>query len=169
MTAPHDTIVMDTVDPGLTRARKREILLDVGLTIASMLVLVIAALYVVAPPAYTMAAEVSTSATAAGQIVVYGSVLDTDGRPVRSATVVVSRQDGETLTRVLTIPVAADGTFRGETTAVDATYRVTVSADVGGRIARDTLALEMTAGHAYGMNIELIGRDYFVFLPIPSY
>lgn len=151
------------------RLSPRAIAIDVSLTVTSIVVLLIAALYVVAPPRPSMATEVTTSVTTGTGAVVYGSVLDTADRPVKGATVVVSRQNGGTLERVLSLTAAADGTFKGDVPSPSGTYRITVSADVGGITARDTMSLALEPGRSYGIKAELTDSSYFVFLPIPSY
>jgi len=149
--------------------RARMIAFDISMTLASIAVLLIAALYVVAPPVDSMAVEISQSAAAADSIVVYGTITDSEDKPVRSATLVVSRQDGGTLTRVATVPVAPDGTFNASIPAIAGTYRLVASVDVGGTVVRDTVTMQMVPGTAYGIAIELVQRDYFLFLPIGSY
>jgi hypothetical protein len=155
----------------LLAGRQRDLATDVVLTLVSMVVLVVLALYVVAPPAPSMALDVTSGAAAtAGQpAVVYGTVVEGDGKPVRGATVVVSHQTSTGLVRVLSMTADATGAFRGEGPSPSGDYRVTVSADVGGRTARDTIGLALEPGRSYGLRAELVVRDYFIFLPLPTY
>jgi hypothetical protein len=150
-------------------AGRHDIVTDIALTLVSMGVLLAIALYVVAPPAPTMAVEVTTAAAASQTAVVYGAVVDDDDKPVRGATVVVSQQADSGLVRVLSMSADATGAFRGEVPSPAGTYRITVSADVGGRTARDTTTLSLEPGRAYGIRAELQLRDYFIFLPLPTY
>jgi hypothetical protein len=78
-------------------------------------------------------------------------------------------ENGSRPEQVASLVPEADGTFRVEIEGKFGTHRVIVSADAGTRTARDTVTIEIEAGHAYGVSAELIQRDYFVFLPISTY
>ncbi len=152
---------------GDRKRRTRAVVLDVVLTGASVLIVLGIASLILTPPGRSMAVEVSDTQATAGEMVLYGTVVEDTGKPVRGATVVVTRDS--TGQQVASLSSAADGTFRAALTPIADTYRIAASADVGGRMVRDTVRVDMSPGHAYGVRIELRSRDYFLFIALPSY
>jgi hypothetical protein len=142
---------------------------DALLTLASLAILVIAGLSIFAPPRMSFAMDVTTQAISSDSAVVYGKVVDGSDRPVRGATVVIVREENGDSVQVAALATAPDGTFRTELTGPFGQHRVLVSADMGGNVVRDSTCFDIDGGHAYGVRVELVNRDYFVFLPVSSY
>lgn len=99
----------------------------------------------------------------------YGTVIDPAGKPMRGATVVIVRYVNGVSQRVTTLVSAADGSF--STTLVDpsGTYRIIASVDVGGNNVRGSTTFSPASGGSYGVQVTLIEKSYFLFLPIPGY
>jgi hypothetical protein len=142
---------------------------DAVLTLASLAILVLAGLSIFAPPRMSFAMDVSTQAISGDSAVIYGTVVDASDRPVRGATVAIVREANGDSTQVAALTTAPDGTFRTVLSGPFGEHRVLVSADMGGRVVRDSQCFLVEGGHAYGVRAELINRDYFVFLPISTY
>lgn len=149
------------------RDRVRAVVLDVALTVSSVLIVFGVIAVILTPPGRVLAVEVTGTTAAAGALRLYGVVVEDTGKPVRGALLTVVRDD--TGVQVASIASADDGTFAIDLPPVAATYRIVAAADVGGRNVRDTVRKDLTPGYSYGLKVELRSRDYFLFIALPSY
>lgn len=148
---------------------------EIVVGIVSMLVLLYVYDYVTyRQPAPAFAVDVvATEAVAADSIVFYGRVFQAGTeKPVRGTSVTAVRVEADGVVRRVGLVAAdpADGTFRIEVKpAVAGTYRLIFEANISGATLRDAFTLEATPGSAYGVQAELINREYYVLLPLPGY
>lgn len=140
---------------------------DVMLTAVSVAVVVVVSWLLFMPPGISMAIDVQAVESAGPLMTLYGRVVDDVGKPVNGAGLVVQRDtDG---VQVANLASGPDGTFNVEIDGPAGSYRVVAAAAVGGRNVRDTTRIDMEPGYAYGVSIELQRREYFLFLPLPTY
>lgn len=148
---------------------------EVLVGIVSMIVLLYVYNYVAyRQPTPAFAVDViETQTVATDSVVFYGRVFEagTD-KPVRGTSVTAVRVEADGVVRRVGMVTAdpADGTFRMEVQPASAgTYRLVFEANISGATLRDAFTLEASPGHAYGMQAELINREYYVLLPLPGY
>ena len=139
------------------------------LTVSSLFIVAIAAFSIFAPPQKSLALEAYAETIPSDRAVIYGTVLDTEGKPVRGANIVVVYENGSGPVQIAALVPEADGTFRVETDGPFGTHRVIVSAAAGRQTARDSISLDVQAGNAYQITAELISREFFTFLPVSGY
>lgn len=151
------------------RRTVREIVQDVVLTVLSLVIVGGAAMAIFTPPEKSIALGVESEPIASDVAIVYGTVVDVEGKPVRGARVAVIYENGNGPEQIASVSTAADGSFRVVSSGPFGTYRVVVAADIGTTTARDSITFQATAGHAYGITAELVNRDYFIFLPVVGY
>jgi hypothetical protein len=78
--------------------------------------------------------------------------------------------DGSVSRVGLTTANPADGTLRIQVQpAVAGAYRLVFEANLSQGTLRDAFTLEAAPGSAYGVQAELVNREYYVLLPLPGY
>lgn len=120
-------------------------------------------------PDAPLGADPTTTTVAALPALVYGSVVDTSNKPVRGATVVITRYVNGVSRRAASLTSSGAGLFSTSLADPSGTYRIVASADMGGRTVRGSTTFEPQAGVSYGVKVTLIEKSYFMFAPIPGY
>lgn len=138
-------------------------------SVASLVVLVLASYYVFGAAQTVLADELTVSSIPGTRSVFYGKVTDTAGKPLYRAKIVIFHYnkgrkvyDGYAYT-------GRNGTYRKVTQRRGTTY-VQISAKVGARtVASKLRRLEVRHGKAYRLNAHLVRRSAIIFLPLFTY
>ncbi len=141
---------------------------DVVFTVLSFLVLAVVVSALTASARPNLAVAVTSSAPAANskQIVVYGTLVDVNGAPIKNASVEIQYADGS---RVGSCRTKSDGTFKTQFNEGPAPYTIVVSFYQNGQLVTGTCEFVAEPGHAYGVRAVFTPPSSFVFVPIPGY
>jgi hypothetical protein len=141
---------------------------DLVFTILSFLVLAVVFAAVTSSGRPTLAVAVTAAAQTANpkQIVVYGTLLDANGEPIKNALIEIQYADGR---REGSCRTKSDGTFKTQFNEGPAPYTIVVSFYQNGQLVTGTCEFEAQPGYSYGMQAVFTPPSGFVFVPIPGY
>lgn len=144
------------------------VLEDIIFTVLSLFVLGVAITAIVSPPEPTVAATVTPMGVSASpnHVVLYGTLVDAEGRPLSGATVSTEYRDG---TRVASTTTAADGSWTLRFKEGPQPFTVTVTVYIDGRPVIGTVDIAAQPGMRYGVQMTFTQPSTFVFVPLPGY
>lgn len=139
---------------------------DAVFTALSVAVLLVVAGFLFSQPQATLTAQAAPIAAApANQTLVYGSLLDANGQPIKNAVI----QIFEGTDRVRQVRTKNDGTFSTQFSEGTETFTITVTVVVNGQSVTGTTNVVMQPGMQYGLQMVFSEPNSFVFVPIPGY
>jgi hypothetical protein len=141
---------------------------DVVFTVLSFLVLAVAIAAVMSSGRPSLAIAVSAAAQGANpqQIVVYGSLVDGNGEPIKNALIEIQYADGR---REGSCRTKNDGTFKTQFNEGPAPYTVVVTVYENGQPITGTCEFNAQPGYCYGIQAVFTPPSTFVFVPLPGY
>lgn len=127
------------------------------------------ALYVLAPATLAYSFSEARATAGVGTVVIYGRAVDGHHQGVGGVEFVLSRRHKHDTDVVAEFDSAADGTYRFSAALPDARYTLVVTVRSDDRSRHHQRHFEIEPGTAYRIDIRVIRRGGFVFLPITSY
>lgn len=134
----------------------------------SLIVVVLAGAYVIAPTRMALAVEVQADAgthVSARQVVIYGKAVDFRGRSLKGVRVLIKQKNR---TKLATTS-RRDGTFRVVGRLASGSYIVTVVRRAKGKTTTVKVKARFKRGHAYRVSVKLVRTGGLSLVPIHSY
>jgi hypothetical protein len=130
---------------------------------ASLLVLTVAVVYLVAPTTEALAVTLQSHHASVGKKheVIYGKVLNSSSKPIRGATITVGDP--------LATKTSTKGVFREVLSLAPGKYSVGCSLRVGGKILHATTNAYLSYGSAYDLRCKVTVRNVLYVFPVGNY
>ena len=136
--------------------------------VVSLLAVLCATAYLVAPTRTALAVEVAVDASVrvpAGKVVIYGRARDSRGKPLARVRVTMTRARR---VRLLTTS-RANGTFRKSSALTSGRYVLIAARTSNGKTRSARASITIRRGRAYRVSVRLVRNGRLTVMPIRAY
>lgn len=154
----------------VSRARRRAGKIATAAT--SVIALVLASSYLLAPSQLALAVAVAVDRSVhvpAGEEIVYGTAVSSRGAPVQGVRLSVDLTAGRRLRTVASVKSRRDGTFRTTTRLAAGSYTIVVSEGSGRKAIKATRGIKLKPGYAYRITVKIVRTGVLSLFPVRTY